>query len=76
MYVHPQEIDYNVKTLFELIDASGLDFVGFSNTAVLGFDRLIGKVPELMERAEGLDERDRYRLTELLDPELTHFEFF
>ncbi|MEL7067158.1 MAG: class I SAM-dependent methyltransferase [Cyanobacteria bacterium J06581_3] len=76
MYVHPQEIDYNVKTLFELIDASGLDFVGFSNTAYWDLDRLIGKAPDLIERAAGLGDRDRYRLIELLDPELTHFEFF
>ena len=31
MYVHPQEITYNIDTLFELIDASGLEFIGFSN---------------------------------------------
>ena len=76
MYVHPQEIDYNVKTLFDLIDASGLDFVGFSNGAYWDLDRLMGSAPDLMARADGLGERDRYRLTELLDPELTHFEFF
>jgi len=76
MYVHPQEIDYNVKTLFELIDASGLDFLGFSNPQYWDLSRLIGENADLMERAEGLGERDRYRLTELLDPELTHFEFF
>ncbi|MEL6353064.1 MAG: class I SAM-dependent methyltransferase [Cyanobacteria bacterium J06627_28] len=76
MYVHPQEIDYNVKTLFDLIDASDLDFVGFSNGAYWDLDRLIGSAPDLMARADGLGERDRYRLTELLDPELTHFEFF
>ena len=29
-----------------------------------------------MARAEGLSERDRYRLIEVLDPELTHYEFF
>ncbi len=76
MYVHPQEIDYNVKTLFDLIDASGLNFVGFSNPQYWDLSRLIGTAPELMARAEGIDERDRYRLTEVLDPELTHFEFF
>ncbi|MEM6599141.1 MAG: class I SAM-dependent methyltransferase [Cyanobacteria bacterium P01_C01_bin.69] len=76
MYVHPQEIDYNVKTLFELIDASGLDFVGFSNPQYWDLARLIGDDADLMARAEGLGERDRYRLTEILDPELTHFEFF
>ncbi|MEO0768336.1 MAG: class I SAM-dependent methyltransferase [Cyanobacteria bacterium J06649_4] len=76
MYVHPQEIDYNVKTLFDLIDASGLDFVGFSNPQYWDLSRLIGEAPDLMARADGLGARDRYRLTEILDPELTHFEFF
>ncbi len=76
MYVHPQEIDYNVKTLFELIDASGLDFVGFSNPQYWDLSRLIGTAPDLVDRAARLSARDRYRLTELLDPEVTHFEFF
>ncbi len=79
MYVHPQEIDYNAETLFELIDASGLDFVGFSNPGYWDLERLLGKTPELMERAENLSDRQRYRLIELLDPdnpEITHYEFF
>jgi SAM-dependent methyltransferase len=76
MYVHPQEIDYNIKTLFDLIDASGLNFVGFSNPQYWDLDRLVGRAPELMARAETLAERDRYRLIELLDPEITHYEFF
>ncbi|MEO0759131.1 MAG: class I SAM-dependent methyltransferase [Cyanobacteria bacterium J06648_16] len=76
MYVHPQEVDYTVDTLFDLIDASGLAFVGFSNPAYWSLDRLIGKAPELVERARGLPQREQYRLIELLDPELTHYEFF
>ncbi len=76
MYVHPQEIDYNVKTLFNLIDSAGLDFVGFSNPQYWDLSRLIGDAPDLMTRADGLGERDRYRLIELLDPEVTHYEFF
>jgi SAM-dependent methyltransferase len=77
MYVHPQEIDYNIETLFELIDASGLEFVGFSNPKTWHLERLLGKIPDLMERAKGLSDRDRYRLIELLDPEaVTHYEFF
>ncbi|MGI0494325.1 class I SAM-dependent methyltransferase [Alkalinema pantanalense CENA528] len=77
MYVHPQEIDYNVHTLFDLIDASGLEFVGFSNPAVWNLDRLIGQSPELQERAAQLSPRDRYRLAEILDPSsFTHYEFF
>lgn len=76
MYVHPQEIDYNVETLFELIDAAGLEFIGFSNPDYWNLERLLGKEPGLIERAEQLSERERYRLIELLDPEVTHYEFF
>ena len=77
MYVHPQEIDYNVDTLFELIDASGLEFVCFSNGQnYWDLARLIGNSPDLMARAENLTERQRYRLIESLDPEISHYEFF
>jgi SAM-dependent methyltransferase len=77
MYVHPQEIDYNIETLFELIDASGLDFLGFSNPTFWQLERLLGKDPTLMQRAQGLSDRALYRLIELLDPAgATHYEFF
>ena len=83
MYVHPQEIDYNIETLFELIDASGLEFIGFSNPSFWDLERLLGKAPELLERAKqlsdacgGQSQRQLYRLIELLDPEVTHYEFF
>lgn len=76
MYVHPQEVDYNIETLFELIDAAGLEFLGFSNPRYWQKERLFGNNPELMARSEGLSERELYRLIELLDPELTHYEFF
>jgi SAM-dependent methyltransferase len=76
MYVHPQEIDYNIETLFELIDASGLEFIGFSNPGYWQLARLLSKAPELIERAKELGDRQLYRLIELLDPEVTHYEFF
>ncbi len=76
MYVHPQEIDYNIHSLFKLIEASGLEFIGFSNPQYWQLERLLDKAPDLMERAENLGKRDRYRLVELLDPEITHYEFF
>ncbi|HBY80079.1 MAG TPA: SAM-dependent methyltransferase, partial [Cyanobacteria bacterium UBA11148] len=76
MYVHPQEIDYNIETLFELIDASGLEFIGFSNPSYWQLERLVGKNEELLERAKGLNSREIYRLIELLDPEVSHYEFF
>jgi SAM-dependent methyltransferase len=76
MYVHPQEIDYNIDTLFELINASGLNFVGFSNPNFWQLERLLGKAPELIERTKTLSAQQRYRLIELLDPEVSHYEFF
>ncbi len=76
MYVHPQEVDYNIDTLFELINASGLVFIGFSNPAYWDLNRLLGSSPDLMTRAAGLGDKERYRLIELLDPEVTHYEFF
>lgn len=77
MYVHPQEIDYTIDTLFDLINASGLEFIGFSNPQVWQLERLLGQSPELMERAQTLSDRQRYRLIELLDPStITHYEFF
>jgi len=77
MYVHPQEIDYTIETLFELVDAAGLEFLGFSNPHTWELERLLGSQPELSDRAQALSERQRYRLVELLDPEaITHYEFF
>ncbi|MGD1806566.1 class I SAM-dependent methyltransferase [Dapis sp. BLCC M126] len=76
MYVHPQEIDYNIDTLFELIQASGLEFLGFSNSEYWDIKRLLGKSPELTERAIDLNDQERYRLIELLDPQISHYEFF
>jgi SAM-dependent methyltransferase len=77
MYVHPQEIDYNVNTVLDFAAASGLDFAGFSNPKLWELDRLIGNSPELMARVEGMSQRDRYRLAEILDPgSFTHYEFF
>ncbi|MFN5856908.1 MAG: class I SAM-dependent methyltransferase [Pseudanabaenaceae cyanobacterium] len=76
MYLHPQEIDYTIDSLFELIDASGLEFVGFSNPQVWSLARLLGKNPELLAQAERLSQREQYRLIELLDTDITHYEFF
>jgi len=77
MYVHPQEIDYTIDTLFDLVEASGLEFLGFSNPQSWRLEALLGKEPELLKRAEGLSDRQRYRLLELLNPSaVTLYEFF
>ncbi|MEN9243330.1 MAG: class I SAM-dependent methyltransferase [Gloeomargarita sp. DG02_5_bins_242] len=76
MYVHPQEIDYTVQTLFELIQGSGLEFLGFSNPRYWQLERLLAPMPELLAAARHLPQQQQYELMEALDPELTHFEFF
>jgi SAM-dependent methyltransferase len=77
MYVHPQEIDYTIDSLFELIEASGLAFLGFSNPDNWNLEKLLGQQPDLMERVAQLSDRQRYRLVELLNSEnVTHYEFF
>ena len=77
MYVHPQEIDYNVHTIYELAEASGLEFLGFSNPHLWNIERLLSKSPELVERSKNLSELETYRLIELLDPgSISHYEFF
>jgi hypothetical protein len=50
--------------------------VGFSNPKFWDLKRLIGNCPDLLERADKLTEKERYRLIELLDPEVSHYEFF
>ena len=76
MYVHPLEFDYSIKTLFELIDSANLEFLGFSNPQYWQLERLLGKSPQLMELSENLSLKERYQLIELLDPDITHYEFF
>ncbi|AFZ47384.1 Methyltransferase type 11 [Cyanobacterium stanieri PCC 7202] len=76
MYVHPNEFDYNIDTLFEFINTSGLEFVDFSNRDFWQIERLI-KSEDLLQRASQLSTQERYRLIELLDPSnVTHYEFF
>lgn len=76
MYVHPNEFDYNIDSLFEFIKTSGLEFVGFSNPDFWQLERLI-KSEDLLTRASELSPQERYRLVELLDPSnVTHYEFF
>ncbi len=76
MYLHPREVDYEIESLFELITASGLEFVGFSNPQVWQLERLLGSNPELLIQAQSLSTIDQYRLIELLDTDIAHYEFF
>jgi SAM-dependent methyltransferase len=76
MYLQVQETRYNVVTLFELLDAAGLTFLGFSNPEFWQLERLLGKQPELLEKTAQLTKLERYRLIELLDPTPNHYELF
>ena len=74
MYLHPQETSYDLRRLFDLIDAAGLQFAGFSNPLVWDLSRLLSG--ELLDRAAALPQREQWLLVEDLDPEISHFEFF
>jgi SAM-dependent methyltransferase len=76
MYLHPQEVDYNIETLFELIRASGLQFLRFSNPEFWRLERVLGQDEALLAQAAQLPELERYRLIELLDPVVAHYELF
>ncbi|MEM9569108.1 MAG: class I SAM-dependent methyltransferase [Cyanobacteria bacterium P01_E01_bin.34] len=76
MYLHPQEVDYNCNTLFEWIATSGLEFVSFSNRQFWNLERLLGDRPQLLEQAKRLGKKQQYRLIELLDPVVAHYEFY
>ncbi|MFS8808839.1 class I SAM-dependent methyltransferase [Synechococcus sp. R6-10] len=76
MYLHPQEVDYTIETLFELIRASGLQFLRFSNPEFWRLERVLGQDEALLAQAAQLPEPERYRLIELLDPVVAHYELF
>ena len=74
MYLHPQESSYDLESLFALIEASGLTFVGFSNPSVWDPSRLLAG--DLLARAQALPIKDQWLLVEDLDTDISHFEFF
>lgn len=77
MYVHPHEVDYRIPSLFSWLETTDLEFLGFSNPATWQLERVLGKNPELCQRAAQLSRKEQYRLIELLDPSsITHYEFF
>lgn len=77
MYVHPQEVDYTIPTLFTWLETTDLEFLGFSNPVLWQIERVLGANPELCQRAAHLSPKEKYRLIELLDPSsITHYEFF
>ncbi len=76
MYLHPHEIRFNIYSLFQLINRSGLEFGGFSNPKVWRLERLLGNDPALLAQAQNLPEISQYRLLELLDTDIAHYEFF
>lgn len=76
MYLHPHEVRFNIYSLFEFIHRSGLKFSGFSNPKVWRLERLLGNNPDLLAQAQTRSEIEQYRLLELLDTDIAHYEFF
>ncbi|MFN3927057.1 MAG: class I SAM-dependent methyltransferase [Pseudanabaenaceae cyanobacterium] len=76
MYLHPLEVNFNIDSLFAMIDQSDLQFVGFSNPEVWQLERLLGSDPQLMHYTQKLSAQEQYRLIELLDTDIAHYEFF
>ncbi len=76
MYLHPHEVDYTIESLFELIEASGLPFLGFSNPQFWQLERVLSDHAELLAQGYALPIPQRYRLIELLDPTVAHYELF
>ncbi len=76
MYLHPHEVNFSIPSLFAMIDAVGLQFAGFSNPEVWSLERLLGANPQLLAQAQSLPIREQYRLIELLDTDIAHYEFF
>lgn len=76
MYLHPREVDYSIITLFQMIERSGLQFFGFSNPNFWQLERVLGSSPDLLAQAQKMDPVRRYRLIELLDPVVAHYEFY
>nr|YP_002048858.1 possible methyltransferase [Paulinella chromatophora]ACB42648.1 possible methyltransferase [Paulinella chromatophora] len=74
MYLHPQETSYNLSTLFNLVESSGLEFVCFSNPSVWDPSRLLSG--ELLKMVRNLPVKKQWALVEALDPDISHFEVF
>ena len=74
MYLHPRETTFNLSRLWELIDKSKLEFLGFSNPMTWSLERLLDG--ELLERAKKMSLIKQMELVEALDPDIGHFEFF
>ena len=74
MYLHPQETSYNLERLFQLVEDCGLEFLGFSNPQVWQLGNLLQG--EALERAKTLPDRQQWQLIEVLNTDISHFEFF
>ena len=74
IYLHPQEISYNIDSLFAFLRCTDLEFVGFSNPQIWNLERLLSE--ESLERAISLPQLQQWQLIEDLDPDIRHFEIF
>ncbi len=74
MYLHPFETNFTLDKVFNLLDLSGLRLLGFSNKRVWRIERLLcGK---LLEKANLLGSKEKFKLIEKLDPSIDGFDIF
>ncbi len=74
MYMHPRETYFSLQGLFELISSAGLEFVNFSNPNIWQLDNYLHG--ELLNKAKSMPMVEQFKLIELLNPDISHFEFF
>lgn len=74
MYLHPQEVNFTLDSLFEMIGKTDLIFLGFSNPKDWDPSRFLSG--ELLSIAKSLPLRQQWKLIEDLDLGISHFEFF
>ena len=74
MYLHPRETTFNIETLFQLIEDSNLEFLGFSNPNIWSLGRLLKG--DLLDRVNVMTPMQKFQLVEILDPDISHFELF
>jgi len=74
LFLHPYQNEFTITSLFSLIKQAGLEFLGFCNVDFWNLERILDK--DFLANAQKLSTINQYRLIELLDPKLSHFEFF
>ena len=74
IYLHPFETNFTLDRLFNLLELSGLELLGFSNKRVWSLERLLSG--KLLQKANLLGLKEKLQLIEKLDPSIDGFDVF